>query len=635
MWTLTHDAIKVRERQRELVNAQLAAKNADLITEVELDRRCFNQCRFGGPVKWEFLIRCWNHHWPDFFQIENELEGVKHVNYWHVRMAKALCKFKRVIMLGCASSGKSFVSGAAYPYIVWSVEPDGTSVYMSTTSAESGESRAWGAIKDLHSKDVYQIGKRIDSLRVITLDEEVRNEEGQKERDYRNSLRAVLIKPGSDGKNVMGSIVGRKNRRVIWACDELPFMDIGVLDARVNLFSNAGFDGFAQFIGLGNAPEEGDPMYIDAEPVGEQFPDGWRSVDKDVHEGWPTKTGYCLYFNGAKSPNMRVPKGKRPPFNRIMDWNSMEEILKTAGGEDTPMFWKQFYGFPPTVDVPDKVITYKLLEKNRAFEKPEWLGAPKKTVAGLDLGFRKDGDPCVIDFAMVGDAITKIGDASNPNPEYKKVAGFETDGIVLNPSQKDARDFETQIARRAIEECRARNCHDLALDVTGDGGILLQAIEREARNQSYALNVVPVSFSGTADDLIVVPGEKRTAREMFDRKVSQIWTSFRLAVQNGVVRGCVASSKAVTQLCSRRYSTDEKKRFTVEKKEDMKKRLKRSPDHADARCLALFMALKMGLSGATLSPSAQMAKKREEFEANFAPQNYSEHDQTAQYSEGF
>lgn len=610
MWQLSERGLYIREKEQEKINLRFKAQKREPVTDVELDLSIFGRLPFGHPEKHGFLIRCWNHQWPGFFIIEKDGE----VNEWHVRIAKVLCKFTMVTLLGCASSGKTFVS-SAYCYTRWKSSPMNTSVYLSTTSADTAEARTWGVAKDLFSKDVFPIGKRIDSLRVITLDEETRNEDGEKERDVRNCVKAVLIKPGSDGQNVVGTICGRKNINVIWHCDEAPFMDLGILDARVNLFSNP----FAQTVLAGNAPKEGDPLYLDAEPYGKDFPDGWRSVDKDVHTGWPTKTGYCLYFNGARSPNMRVPRGQPPTFPRIMDWSNHDRILKAAGGEDTPMFWKQFYGFPPTADVPDKILTWKLLQSNGAFEQPLWDGSPLKTIAGLDLGFRKDGDPCVICFSQLG-----------RDTRGKRIASFERDGIALVPSQKSLEAFEPQIAGLVVKACRERDCHDLALDVSADGGLLLQAIEQKARTEKYTLNVLPVSFSGTASDSITIPGEKRAAKDMFDRRVTELWAGFRVCVQNGVIRGMQEQSKVVRELCGRRYDTDERKRWVIEKKSDYAKRLRHSPDFADAACLNVFLALKHGLSGMDLSPAAKAAVQREERLA--AVPKYSGHSQKRLYS---
>ena len=596
MWQLSERGLFIRQKEQEVVNERLKAQRREPIGEYELDLRLFARLPFAHPVKYEFLIRAWNHQWPDFFIIERD----GYVNSWHVRMAKAFCKSICVNLVGCASSGKTFVS-SAYAQVRWKSAPFATSVYMSTTSAEAGEARTWGTVKDMHNKDQFRIGKLINTLRVITLDEETKNEDGETERDYRNCLKAVLIKSGQEGKNVIGTICGRKNKNVVWQCDEMAFMDIGVLDARVNLFSNATEGNFAQFLGIGNAPSEGDPLYIDAEPYGQKYPDGWRSVDKDIHEWWTTRTGVCLYFNGDKSPNMLAPIGKRPPFPRLMDRDSRAAILKMAGGEDTPIYWRQLYGFPPTSDVPDKILTWKLLQSNGAFEQPLWAGTPLKTIAGLDLGFREGGDPCVIYFSKIG-----------KDTRGKTIASFERDGIPMIPSQKSKDAFEKQIAALVIKSCRERGCHDLALDVSGDGGLLLQAIEKQARDENYVLNVLPVSFSGVADDSVVIPGEKRTAREMYDRKVTQLWAGFRVCVQNGVIRGLNEHSVAVTELCGRKFSTDEKKRWSIEKKSDFKKRLRRSPDFGDAACLAAFLALKHGLSGVEVSRAAVDAIKREE-----------------------
>jgi hypothetical protein len=189
--------------------------------------------------------------------------------------------------------------------------------------------------------------------------------------------------------------------------------------------------------------------------------------------------------------------------------------------------------------------------------------------------------------------------------------------------------FEPQIAKRVIEECRKRDCHYLSLDVTGDGGIMLQHIERQARAENYELTVIPVSFSGSADDSIVIPDQKKLAKDLYANKMSQIWGQFRLCVINKVVRGCDPLSAAVKQLCGRKFLSDDKKRFLVEPKKEYKKRLKRSPDQADARTLAMFSAIKNGLSGMETTVGAQMAEKRVERAA--ALPRYSGHGSVAKY----
>jgi hypothetical protein len=603
MWQLSERGLFIRQKEQERVNERLKAQKRDPINDYELDLRLFGILPFAHPCKHDFLIRCWNHQWPGHLVVEaGDLK-----NFWLIRMARDFCRHKRLGLLGCASAGKSYAL-AAYTYTFWKSKPFETSIYLSTTSAEAGEARAFGTVKDLFHKDQYRFGKLISSLRLITLDEETKGETGEVERDYRNCVKAVLIKSGAEGKNVVGTIVGRKNRNVIWGCDEAGFMDAGILDARVNLFSNP----FAQFIYVGNGPVEGDPIFIDGEPHGLHFPDGWRSVDPDVHFHWPSRTGHVLYFNGRLSPNMQLPTGAKAVFPGMMDREKMAEIELAAGGEDTPIFWRQVIGLAPGVDIPDKLITHKLLESNRAFEHALWAGTPLKVVAGLDVGFRVDGDPCSIDFCKVGKDV-----------EGRTVAEFERDAMLLIPSVKSKDAFEPQIAKKIIAECRKRDCHYLTLDVTGDGGIMLQHIERQAREENFTLTVIPVSFSGAADDSVVIPDQKKPASEQFANKMSQIWGQARLCVINKVVRGCDPLSQAVRQLVGRKFITDDKKRFLVEPKREYKKRLKRSPDQADARTLALFSAIKNGLSGMIAGPAAKAAEKREERAA--AAPRYSGH----------
>lgn len=548
-------------------------------TPYECFLNLFGSLPMKHPQKHEFLLLCWQQQWPEMLQIESG----PYLNHWIIRMAKGFCFSKRLNLMGCGSSGKT-AAASAYAYTMWKAHPFNSSVFLSTTSAEAGESRTWGQVKDFHKNDRLKVGNRIETLHIITLDEELRDEEGKKEREYRNGIKCINIKPGNEGKSVMASIVGRKNAYVIWICDEFPHMDIGILNARVNLNTNT--RGMNQFIGLGNAPEEGDPMYIDAAPYGPKYPDGWRSANKDLDQSWPTeKGGLVLYFNGSKSPNFQCSKNSIP-FPGLMNHIAQHDIMQDAGGEETPMYWKQFYGFPPTVDISDKVLTHKLLETNGAFAEPLWMDVQQKILAGLDLGFRADGDPSVIHFGRIG-----------KSPQNRTHLCVEPDGIPLTPKQGNKEAFEPQIAKQVVDQCQKRGCHDLAADVTGDGGLLVQAIEREARERGYQLNVLAVSFSGSPEDRVIIPGEKRTAKQMFDRMVAQLWVSLRVSVLNKVVFGMTPRSKSVEQLCARRMGTDEKKRQTVEKKSEMKKRLRRSPDFADATVLLHHLALRHGLSG--------------------------------------
>lgn len=591
LWNPTGAAQAHWKKTMEAITPRIRAEHGRDPTPYEGILKCFSDAPFAHPLKEQFLILCWQHQWPEELALERD--GV--LNHWAIRMAAGLCRFPRLVMMGCASSSKTALT-SAYCYTAWKAKPFNSSVFLSTTSAEAGQNRNWGAVKNWHRIDKYRVGERVESMQIITLDKEMMEaaEDGSQERDLRNGIKCVNIKPGVEGKNVVAAICGRKNGMVIWHADEYSHMDMGILEARINLNSNTLV--YNQFIGTCNAPGEQSVAHIDATPFGEKYPDGWRSIDKDTDFIWDTERGKCLYFNGADSPNMRaLAMGKKkPPFPFLMHEDVRASMEKDSGGVDTPGYWTQFYGFPPQVDISDKVFSMKLLEKGRAFDKAVWHDSAKVMLAGLDLGFRVDGDPCVLHFGTIGQGrMESEGDEG----KWRKVLECEPDGIPLMPSQKSKESFEEQMAQRVVAECRKRGCAHLALDVTGDGGILLQHIERVARAESYVLNVIPVSFSGLAEERVVIPDQRKTGREMFANMVAQLWGSGRVSVLNGNVCGLSAHGKCVSQLCSRKMMTDDKKRMAVEPKREMKKRLRRSPDQGDAWCLLIYLALRHSLAG--------------------------------------
>lgn len=563
------------ERKAELDHVT-KTKGIEPASVYENELRAFRMAPFGTDIRWELCMNCMRMQWPGVLLLE--INGYE--NTFAKRQLKALNRFRIVNFLGGASTGKTFMS-AAYCYTFWKSSPWNTSIFLTTTSASAGEARTWGALKDLHKSDVYKLGKRLDYLHLITLEEH--SDTG--ERDYRDSIAAVLIKPGNDGKNVVGAICGRKNQHVIWQCDEMPFLDVGILEARLNLLSNP----FHQFIGIGNKPSEGDPLYLDAEPKGPKYPDGWKSIDPEKNKSWFTKSGICLYFDGEKSPNFEAPATEAAPFPRLLTREMREAIEIDSGGTDSPGYWTQVRGFPRAGDVQDTVLTVSLLRGKGCLEPPNWSSDPDiQVLAGLDLGFRKDGDPCVADFAKLGKDVTG-----------RRVLAHETDTVQLIPAVSSPLEFPDQIAHAFIDHASERNCHSVCLDISSDGGITSQAIERAARERKYVMEVIPISFMGTADERVMFTmgdGKRRPAKELFDRKVSQLWYSYRLSVQAGVIFGVSEFARATKQLCARKVSQDEDKRWKVEKKEDMKKRIKRSPDDGDARALVHENARRKGLS---------------------------------------
>lgn len=601
------DAIRARE------DAKNKAAGKPLLSDYELEGVCFTLAPVGlkyGDVRAEFCMNLMRWQWPGYIQLENG----EYQNTFAHRVIRAICRYKLVHLMGCAGSGKSTVA-AAYVATAWKFSPWNTSAFISTTTAAAGQARSWGIAKDLHRNDRFKVGKLVEYLTLITMEEAG----GTENRDYRDAIKAVLVPRGggTESDNAIAAIVGQHNTNVFWLVDEFPFMPIGILTGRLNVMANPNW----QFIGLGNMPREGDPMYQDAEPV-----NGWDSIDPDSTTGWETRNGgWCEYLDGEKSPNLVVDADKRPPFKGIMSRQMLTDIERNSGGTDTAGYWNQARGFPRSGMAHDTVITRELLIQHKACEQPVWSGDKTTTLAGLDLGFREDGDPCVLQFSRLGTEL-----------DGRKVLCLDRDTVRVFVKVGSTDPFELQIAKAVVDELTRRDCHSLELDISGEGGIISQRIGDVARDKNYPLTIYPTSFAGAPDENVrFKQGDKMvSAKDLFDRKVTQLWMSFRLCVQNGRVRGMAQDSRATRQLRMRRVIQDEKKRMCIETKKQMKKRLKHSPDDADAAVLNVSLALRLGLPNEPHDPRADYTRSKQGSVDSNQPraQRYSAHATSSRYA---
>lgn len=578
-------------------------------TPYELEGVCLNNAPIGqkwGDVRADLLKNLIRWQWPGYLKLE--VDGYQ--NTFAHRVINAISRNRICHLMGCASAGKSQIASACI-YTAWKFQPWCTSAFISTTTAAAGQARSWGMVKDLHRNDRFKIGKLIEYLTLITMDESG----GTENRDYRDAVKAVLVPRGggTESENAVAAIVGQHNDRVFWLVDEFPFMPIGILTGRLNVMANP----IWQLIYLGNMPSEGDPMYQDAEPVL-----GWDSIDPDTCEGWETRYGgWCEYLDGEKSPNLQADD--RILFRGLMSRENLDDIALTSGGTDSPGYWKQARGFPKRGMAHDTVLTRELLIQHKACEKPVWSRDKWTVICGLDLGFREDGDPCVMQFSRMGTEL-----------DGRKILCMDEDTVRLYVKVGSNLPFETQIAHSAVEELMKRGCHALELDVSGEGGIISQRISERARELNYPLTIYPTSFAGAPDENVrFKQGDRMVeAKDLFDRKVTQLWVSFRYCVQNGRIRGMSLESRVSRQMRMRRIIPDEKKRMAIETKKLMKKRLKHSPDDADAAVLNVSLALKLGLPNEPHDARTDHTVRKEEASRVAPGPRYSGYDQTSRYA---
>lgn len=578
------------KRQREAVFQHWKERNIQL-SDVELEMTCFRGLPFAHALKGEFCISLARMRWKDLYV---EKDGIE--NYWFTTICRTLCTHRRVYLVGSASAGKTYgcsVVGMNF----WGVNPMNSTFLVTSTDKESLDAKAWGTIKDLHTTDALRIGTRVEYEDAIV---EARN---AKQRDIRNAIKAIALPKGSEGEKAIGKVQGRKNEHIAWLCDEFAHMDSFVTKARGNLKSAITFS----FWACSNKPEEGDPMYQEAIPDPQEYPLGWDTPGLSDLTMWKVKGGgVCLYFDGEKSPNT-LATGEKDPFPMLTRRDFIQGI-RDEEGEDGYSWWKYIKSFPKPGMSHDKVLDQKFLERYGAFGQVTWQGSPTITVAGLDAAWTHGGDACMASFGRLG-----------IDTEGMKVLAHEANAVKLNSKVSGKGTYEEQLADAFIEECRKRECHVVSVDISGSGGRISNAVRDAATKHGWKLEILAVDAAGSADEseMYDVGDKRKNGKELFDRRVSELWIGYRLDVQKGLIRGLTATSQAVKELCERRMSTDEDKRWELEDKKKYKKRNQgKSPDSAESLILCRFSARKHGL-GASIA--RQTVKKLESFRKEEKP----------------
>jgi hypothetical protein len=560
---------------REATYQHIGKTTGKTPSNAELEMACFKNLPHGHALKGEFCISLGLMRWP-FLYVEKE--GIE--NYWFTRMCRALCTHRVVYLIGSASSGKS-TAMSVVGMNLWGCSPWDTNFIVTSTDKESLDSKIWGSIRDFHEKDKFGIGVRVDYEDAIVLEKQA------KKRDIRDAIKAIALPKGSEGEKAIGKVQGRKNVNIIWACDEFDHMDGFVSGARGNLAAAESF----LFWAASNKPEEGSPMHNEAAPHPDDYPLGWETPGLSDLESWRTKDGgICLYFDGEKSPNT-LATGKKDPFPMLTRRDYIQTI-RDRNGEDSYEWWKYIKAFPKAGQTHDKLLDSKFLERYRALEEPVWSAPVWTTVSGLDAAWTKGGDSCMAYFGRVG--VSDMG---------IKIAACEKDAISLNVKVSGRGTYEEQLSEVFIDECAKRDCHVVAIDISGSGGRLANAIRDVAQRRGYKLEIIAVDSAGRpSEDEYQVGPIKKKGTELFGNRMSEVWVGFRLAVQEGWIRGLSLTAKAVREMSDRRIDTDVEKRWVLEKKDKFKERNQgRSPDAAESLVLMAIAARKHGL-GANLVP---------------------------------
>lgn len=458
---------------------------------------------------------------------------------------------------GCASSGKTTFF-AAYALLKWLSSPLDTKVLVTSTSLKESRKRIWGSIRELYLGSESKFpGKLVDSQGKIVLTKEEYPAASDK-----IGIELIAGDPSKE-KEAVGRIIGIKARHVIMIADELPELSPALLEA---FYGNLTSNKYSQLIGLGNFASLYDPFGMFCTPA-----KGWGSVDIES-ESWETECyghkGRCIRLDGFKSPNVQLAEDRYPGLYGLRQLESHRKL-----GENTAAFWRMCRSFPAPSGEQWTIFSDAEFLRGKVHEDIQWLHAPTR-VAGFDPSFTTGGDDSVVSIGEWGqctDGVWRL--------RYVKSHLIRED--VTKHNEPAA--FQKAKAFKALCEREGVAPKNAGVDVTGAGIAFYDIIA-----QVWSNEVLRVNFGGASSDLQATADDERTGRETYANRVSELWYSLLEFVRSDQVRNL--SKTAAKEFRERRYRTSKvagNVRIHVETKTDMKARLGKSPDYADADVITL------------------------------------------------
>lgn len=497
-------------------------------------------------------------------------ENPREIFFWHpwaVKMNKVANSYTYSAISGAAASGKTRYFAV---YAIWNfiVAPMDTIVLCTTTGIKDAARRIWGAIKKYWTSVDDLPGKLVQYRHEIVSVDKAGNPIGD------TGIFLVAGEKKAEAE-ALSKIIGSHAKRVILIADELPELSHNILlTAKGNLSANPYF----QIIGLGNFKNRYDPFGELCHPK-----KGWDSINVDMEE-WETELGWCVHFDGMRSPNVTEGKEIYPGIYNLKTYREHQKTL----GENSAEFWRMCRSWEAPIGMDDALYTEALLSAGKAYDTAkdfDWLTIEARWSA-MDPAFTSEGDRCIQMFGWVG-VLTN------------HVRVFVVDKYIQlrEDVRMSDKTISRQMAEQFIENCETENVDPqyAALDASAGGGIVLA----DWISELWSRKVFRVNFGGAPSESYVGIDQPRRCRDAYDRRVSELWGQGVEYFRYGQIKGI--DPEIARELKARKKDTikgPDGLKLRVESKKDMKKRLGFSCDLSDclwvgvelARCRMGFVA---------------------------------------------
>ncbi len=492
-------------------------------------------------------------------------------NEWCELMIWAWCNYRIVCVIGHSRASKSFFFShlALLDYLA---SPMNTATTLTTTKFDALKTRMWGdMMRAIESIEHPVIKAGVQTLfRVTNSSNELKFQQSAKDVHGDDKFMIQGVATDSADKSA-GKIRGQHadRRRIIG--DEAQDIASAIYMAFANAISAPDFVGVL----LSNPVEKLSDFGNWCRPKA-----GWGSInDTDIHWETDTPGGICLHFDGLQSPNIKSGKDIFP----FMLTQSYVDFVRTRFGEGSLEWWCFIRGFFPPDGVVARVWPDSTQEKAR---KGCEFDFPPTPVASLDPAYEYD-DP-VLTLGLLGRS--REGKPCCMVTKQTRIQ-FKLDPKVVTKDR--------QLANETMRLCREYGvtAENFICDTTGNGRSVYALMF-----ESWGPKIQKLEYGGSATDRPLRLDDGKPSNEQVKYFVAELWFRASYLAADGMLCGLGnLDPKCAEDLSSRRYTLrqdgDRGKVMVVETKEEMKKRLGRSPDYGDSLCQIGELMVRKGLLG--------------------------------------
>lgn len=486
--------------------------------------------------------------------------------------------YDKLVTIGCASSSKSN-DFALLLILDWMTDPLDTVTLLGSTTKTDLASRSWDSVLKYHqclrmNPHGFTIPGKVSKVgyKLVNVDDD-------------DTAGSATEKAGIQGRalNEDGRLQGAHARYVRLVVDELAEIGNheGIKTAIANL--RVGTVNF-KFIGLANPESWENPSSVNY-----CMPEtGVDSVNVDTGSWMSTFGAFVRHHDGLKSPIVKDPS-KTAEFPFLMSQEQIDETIREEqGNTDAPRIWKMIRGFPqprsasvPVILDPDVLVSRKCLDRPDA-------SAGDATVlfraAGIDPAWSEGGDGAVYQ----GVDVLSIG--GFPILDFRGV----TDHLQIKASLIKDKSITQQLREQVIQFLRAPDAPTIemvAIDSSGNQGLA------DDMDNYVGQGCLHVNNSERASANPIRMNDNRETKDHIYDRGTESWCVLAEFCRAGMVRGL--PDEAAKALISRRFayragSLTISTPLRMEKKEDFKKRFRKSPDVADACALAALIVKERG-----------------------------------------